>query len=465
MTRLPNLGLSSIAANLDRNLCDIKIVDLIVAGRNPQKYFLSLLQTYQPDVVGFSCMIFQYAKTLEFAKMTKNFNKNIKVVMGGYYPTVDYDVILESADMEFIDFVIRSEGEIAFNELIRALNNGGDFRKVLNLSYKDNGSIVHNPKSKLLNLDEIKPPDRDVRILKKGFHLFGYPADAIETSRGCTCDCDFCSIRSMYGKSFRKYKIERVLNDIRDAQKHGAKSLMITDDNPTLAGRRYKELCEAIIEAKLNKIRYYIQASINGLKNTPGLIETMVKSGARWVFLGIENESDETLEFLDKSNQFKKSDAFEVIGELKEHGAIVFGGIIIGNPEDTEEKVWANYEYAKKLGMDFPVFGILTPYPKTPIRDKLLKQGLIVNLHDYSKYNCFNANLRTKHLSPERLSQLRQEIETMYPIKSGSIWRLLREFPLYFAKLIPQSLIKEPKNVFGFIKGGMKKRRAGREER
>ena len=136
-------------------------------------------------------------------------------------------------------------------------------------------------------------------------------------------DCDFCSINNMYGKSFRTFEIDRVLDDIRDAQSHGAKALMVADDNITIAGKRYMELCDAIIDAKLNHLKYFVQASVQGLKKTPGLAAKMVKAGARWIFLGIENESEEALDFLVKSNQFKKSDTFDVIGELKEQGAMV----------------------------------------------------------------------------------------------------------------------------------------------
>jgi radical SAM superfamily enzyme YgiQ (UPF0313 family) len=94
-TRLPNLGLNSIAANLDKQLCDVKIADMVVAGNKPGDAFL-------------------YDEALELAKLARAFNRDITVVMGGYHPTVEYDVILESDDMEFIDFVVRNEGESTF---------------------------------------------------------------------------------------------------------------------------------------------------------------------------------------------------------------------------------------------------------------------------------------------------------------------------------------------------------------
>ena len=153
--RMPNLGLCSIAANLDRDVCTVRVVDLVVLGRKARAYLRRLVQEYRPDVVGFSCMVFQYPETLELAKIVKAVNPRIKVVMGGYGPTVIHDEILESDDMNFIDFVVRGEGEITFKMLLKALNDGHGFGDVPGLSYRFDGSIFHNPVGPLVDLDQL----------------------------------------------------------------------------------------------------------------------------------------------------------------------------------------------------------------------------------------------------------------------------------------------------------------------
>ncbi len=451
--RLPNLGLCSIAANLDRNICDVKLVDLVIAGRKPGIYLRHLLKQYQPDVVGFSCMIFQYQEALELAKITKEFDKNIKVVMGGYYPTVDYEAILERDDMDYIDFVVRNEGENAFNKLIKELNGKNNFDNVPNLSYRDNGSIRHNPSEDLLHLDEIRLPDRNVRVLKKGFHLYGTPTDVVETSRGCLNKCKFCNIQQMYGRSFRKYKIERVIRDLRDVQKRGAKAVFIADDNITVDGERYKELCQAIIGAKLNSMKYLVQVTIKGIKNTPGLVSLMVKSGVNIVLIGIENVSRDNLDFLDKSIQFKNSETHEVIKEFRKRDVLVGGTFIIGNPGDTEEIIYKNFEYAKNIRVDLPIFLILTPCPKTPVRKELEEQGLITNLDDYSKYDFFQANVKTKYLSSERLHELREEIGFRTFSDPSRAWKLLKNMPLSYTKYFFEYVKNEPQEMIGYVRG------------
>ena len=252
LTKIPSLNLASIAANLDDGLVEVKIADLVIKDRNPKKYLLQILKDFNPEVVGFTAMSFQYQTALNLAKLTKEYKKDIIVLMGGYHVTADGENILKSDDRNFIDFLIEGEGEIPFNEFLKTLNNGQDFSKVPGLLYRENGKVIQNPRPPLLPPEKIKIPLRSARIFKKGFHMMGMPADVIETSRGCVYDCNFCSIRNMYGKSFRKYSTERIITDMEDAKRNGAKGIFFVDDNITLDGRRYMKLSNEIEKAKLN---------------------------------------------------------------------------------------------------------------------------------------------------------------------------------------------------------------------
>ncbi len=450
--RFPSLSLSSIAANLDRDICDVKVADLVITNRNPRRLFKGLLKKYRPDILGLSCMVFQYEKTLELAKMAKNYNKNIIVVIGGYGPTVICEEILKSNDMDFIDFIIRGEGETAFNELVKAIKFKNDLKNVPGLSYCSNGSIIHNPPGDLIDLDTLKIPERNARIFKKGFHTFGYPVDVIETSRGCVMNCNFCTIREMYGKKFRKYKIERIIDDIKDAKNHGAKAIFIVDDNITLDGKRYIDICNAIIEAGLNDLQYGVQVSVKGLKQTPGLIKKMAEAGTRVIYLGIENMNEEALKFMHKGDEFKNSDAYEVVKEIKNYNMTTIAGIISGYPEDTEESIWANFEYCLRIGIDNPIWYILTPFPKTKIRDELLEQGFITNISDYTKYTGLIANIKTKTLSSQELQELRELLGFRYFTQKGTVKYMLQEEPAFAVKLILNQLFTEPKQFVNYTK-------------
>lgn len=397
-------------------------------------------------------MQFQYKTTLDLAKIVKTLDSSIKTVLGGYHATTAYEQILESEDINYFDFLIKGEGEDTFNNLLQALNDDNNYEKIPGLIYKNGVKAIINEKTTLLDLNTIKLPDRKSRILNKGFHVFGYKADVIETSRGCVQHCNFCSIREMYGKTFRKYSISRVIEDIKDAKKHGAKFIFISDDNITIDPKRFYELCQAIIQNKLHSIKYIIQASIDGLRRHPDLIRMMALAGVEIVFLGIETLSEEGLKALGKDNQFKVTDAEHVVKKLRANGIIVVAGFILGYPEDTRESVLANYEYAKRLKAEISAFSILTPFVKTEIRQELIDEGLLVNKSDYEKYDLNHVNIRTRHLSAEELSQLRDHINLMYTFESGTLKRLIYKYPLYFAKLAPRTFLKERIFFTDFIK-------------
>ena len=456
LTKIPSLNLASLAANVDDGLCEIKIADLVVKDKNPEKELLKVLNSYKPNVVGFTAMIFQYKTALNFAKLTRDFSQEIKILLGGYHVTADKESIIESDVSNYIDFFIDGEGEVPFNELLKALKNGHDFDNVPGISFLKNGKAQHNPRGLLIPPEELKIPNRNTRIYKKGFHMMGMPADVIETSRGCVYDCNFCSIRNMYGKSFRKFSTERIIADLEDAKKHGAKAIFITDDNITLDGKRYLKLCNEIIDAKLN-LTFAVQASVRGFKKTPGLAEAVAKSGTKFVFLGIENASDDALEFMHKSNQLTSSDTVEVVKELKKYGILVVGGFIFGYPSDTKKTLLENFKYAKKIGVDIQLFNILTPHLKTELRDELLKDGFVTNKNDYSKYNHYASNVKTNYLSSDELFKIRNMMDARYPVESGAIFRLFKAYPLFFTKLMFWMLKREPQNWINFITGFLKR--------
>lgn len=449
--RVPNLGLCSIAANIDRSANSVKVLDLVAVGKNPQSYFLKVLKNYKPDLIGFSSMLFQFAETYKFIKLAKSFNQNIITVLGGYAATVDGRTIALNDKENLIDYIIKGEGELAFDALIKSLQTDKDFSRVNGLIYKQDGKLIQNPQTCLANLDELKLPDRDARLIKKGFYIFNQKADAVETSRGCVYECNFCSINNMYGKSYRKYKFERVIADIKDAAGRGAKSIFFVDDNITLDGKRFKSLCETLKSEKLNNIDYLLQASIKGIKDTKGLPEAMREAGIKYIFLGIENAFDSNLAFMNKSDQLTVSDTEEVVKSLSDNNIKTIGGFLLGQPDDTEESLRYNYEFAKRIGIDLPVWNIVTPYPNTGLREELLKENLITNLDDYSKYDCWEVNVKTKHLSSQQLYDIRLNMEHTYPLASGSLKRQFKSHPLLMSRVILRWLSRKPSDIRNFL--------------
>ncbi len=145
LTKVPSLNLASLAANVDKNLCEVKIADLVVKDKDPQKALLEVLNQFKPDVAGFTAMSFQYNTALGLIKATRKHSPNIITLVGGYHVTADKENILASDDMNYIDFLIDGEGEVPFRELVKALANGHDFEKVPGIAFLKNGKPVITP--------------------------------------------------------------------------------------------------------------------------------------------------------------------------------------------------------------------------------------------------------------------------------------------------------------------------------
>jgi anaerobic magnesium-protoporphyrin IX monomethyl ester cyclase len=427
IARLPNYGLASIAGNID-DLCTVHVADLH-ALKDPKGYVSQILRRNY-DLVGLTSMSFQYHVMLELAAMAKE--SGAETVFGGYHPTLNYMEISKSEDSKLVDYIVRGEGEATFRELIQAKLDGRDLKGIEGLSYHKDGLMVHNPPRPLLDVSTIRLPNRDCRLITKGFKSMGLTIDSAETSRGCTQGCKFCSIQRMYGRSFRKFSFERILDDIRDAEAHGARSVFFPDDNITLDVKRLEALCEAIIDAGLSHIKYKTQASARGIGSSRRLVEKMAEAGFDGVFLGIESTSKENLKFFGKGKMSDNAD--KAVQYMHDNDIIVSTGLIGGNPGDGAEDIWANFQLARKLKVDIPIFYINTPYPKTELREELKEMGLIAS-NDYRYYDGLHANLNTKYLSAEEVQYITWEMNAKYfDLEWFKFNKVKRLYPRWFLK-------------------------------
>ncbi|OQZ02701.1 MAG: B12-binding domain-containing radical SAM protein [Candidatus Brocadia sp. UTAMX1] len=408
--RAPNLAISSLAGNIQPHH-DVALADLVLKRNNLLPSLKKAIEDYQPDIIGLSAMTFQFDTARKIAMFIKSLRKDIKIAIGGYHATLMYEEIASADDDNPFAYIVRGEGEETFRDLLEAMEGGREWKDVPGLSYRHNGRFLHNPPRPLENLDTIKLPRRDVRIWND--YLFsGKVLDMVETSRGCTMTCNFCSMNRMYGRTFRTYSFDRIMQDLANAKKFGAKYIAFSDDNITLNVKRFESLCDAIVEAGHNDLRYIVQASTSGIASSPTLALKMARAGIQIVFLGIENVSERNLKIMNKGGMLEKTK--KAIDYLHCNNILIVGGMILGHAEDKEEDIAQNFEFFDKADIDFYGEQIITPYPKTGMRDILIKEGLVTNVNDYKKYNGFWANVKTKYLSSDDLQFLRWKYKRKY---------------------------------------------------
>src|ERR1700682_2494725 len=345
---MPTGALSSLAGNVDPHH-KVAIADLILVQSHVVDTIERLMRELRPDVVGLSVMTFQRATALKIARLVRALRPQTRIVVGGYDPSLAPD---EYGACEDVEFLIRGEGEHTLRELLRELERDGEPRPIARLSYRTRRGLTHNVDRPIARLasDPLRLPDRGARVLG-GYTLLGRPVDVVETSRGCTFDCSFCSIIEMRGRNFHPYAIERVLADIADARRRGARAIFLVDDNITLDVHRFESLCQSIIDSEFNDVEYFVQAMTAPLaQHGAPLAPLMRRAGFRYVFLGIENVLDGDLAFLKARAKNARREngrtvgnaTIEAIAHLHSCGLYVVGGMIVGNPDDTHESIEAN---------------------------------------------------------------------------------------------------------------------------
>jgi radical SAM superfamily enzyme YgiQ (UPF0313 family) len=442
--RMPNGALTSLAGNVDSHH-KVAVADLILAQRQVRETVERLVLETAPDIVGLSVMTFQRKTAMKIIDLVRSLKPDARIVVGGYDPSLAVESYTGN-DSGIIDFIVRGEGEITFRELLRAIENESGYDHIAGLSYRSGDRFYHNPERAVNSLDggEIRPPNRDARVLK-GYTMLGRQTDVIETSRGCTFDCSFCSIIEMRGRNFHTYTFDRVIADIRDAYDHGARAIFIVDDNISLNVRRFEALCQAIIDAGLNKIDYTVQAMTSSIANHGDtLAPLMRKAGFRYVFLGIENILEDDLKFLRASSKNTKREdgkkagnaTIKAIDYIHKNKMYVVGGLIVGNPDDTRESIETNLEFARQY-IDWPYIQHPTPYPRTPMTKDFRERGLII-IERMEEYDGTTAVVKTEHLSAEEAEFLRWRADR---------WMKLRHMPAALAHN-PMFVIKNAPKMF-----------------
>ena len=420
--RMPNGALASLAGNVDSHH-EIAIADLVLVQTAVRRTIEQLIRDLRPALVGLSVMTFQRGTARRIISLVRALDPDVRIAVGGYDPSLAPHAW--TAPELGVDFIVRGEGEQTFRDLLRAIEGLRPLSSVAGLWFRDGGTFRRNLPRPVESIEDgiVKPPNRAARVLS-GYTMLGRQVDVVETSRGCTYDCSFCSIIEMRGRNFHRFTIAQVIGDIADARARGARAIFFVDDNITLDVARFEALCQAIIDAGLDDIDYIVQGMTSPIASRgDALVSLMKRAGFRYVFLGIENVLDDDLAFLKARAKNTRRErgrqtgnaAIDAIEVLHRHGLFVVGGLIVGNPNDTREAIDTNLAFAKRY-VDWPYIQHPTPYPGTPMTREFLERGLVVNRR-VEEYDGTTAVTQSAHLAADDIEFLRWQAERWMKVR------------------------------------------------
>ena len=349
---------------------------------------IDMSEVLSADLVAVSAITSTAPQSYKLADMMRAAGK--VVVMGGTHTS-----FMADEGMQHADFIVRGEGEFAFQELVDAIQRGAGFDKIQNLTYRtDGGRVVSNPeRPKIPNLDVNPIPD---------YHLIsGWKPGGIvsvATSRGCPFSCTFCSVPGMYGHAFRTHSIDRVLEEL---QLHkGNMYTFFADDIFTANKKRVKELLRKMIDRNLTP-EWGAQVRTETVDD-PELLQLMRDSNCFNVYVGFESINPRTLKLFQKKQDLAKIE--RSIERFHEHKIRIHGMFVVGSDEDDVETIDATAEFALKHDIDSVQFMILTPIPGSPDWDSLYDKGnkYVIN-RNWTLYDGHHAVHQPRRMSPYEL--------------------------------------------------------------
>ena len=353
------------------------------------------------------------------------------VVIGGTHTS-----FLPDEGLEHADFVVRGEGEFAFQELVDAVKAGEGFEKIQNLSYRRDGRTVHTP-------ERPKIPDLDVNPIPDYRLIAGWKPGAvvsIATSRGCPFACTFCSVPGMYGHAFRTHSVDRVMEELR-LYGRDASYVFFADDIFTANKKRVKELFTRMIKENLTP-DWGAQVRTETVDDDE-LLRLMRDSRCFNAYVGFESINPRTLKLFDKKQDLAKIE--RAIEKFHAHHIKIHGMFVVGSDEDDVETIWATLDFAKKRDLDSVQFMILTPIPGSPDWDHLYAKGeKYVTNFDWSVYDGHHVVHQPRRISPYELQV--NAIRAMEKFYSWPmiIQRALRGDKFYaFIRLWAKRMLKE----------------------
>jgi len=381
---LPTLFARQLAAITPKNHT-VEVADERYSTINFEKKF---------DLVLINFNLSSVPRAYELADIFRK--KNIPVVLSGWYPSINSKEAKTHSDS-----VIIGRNEINWLDLLN------DFEK---------GKLkpFYGPKKYDKNL---KIPPTNVEI--PGFVLTG----AIEATRGCPYQCEFCpEANNIGGSQYFTRPVDEVIDEIKSIPQ---KTIMFYDNSLTINTEYSKNLFKKM--KGLNK-KFFCNGNIDKLAEDKELVKLAKEAGCVSWLVGFESISQKTIDEIGKSTN-KVEKYKKAVENVHENKMAIIGSFVFGFDTDSKDVFNETLMMIRNLKIDLADFCILTPFPGTPLFEKLKKEGRIFE-KDWSKYTMRNVVFEPKNLTPEELLEGVKRMYIEFYSTQNTVKRIFRGLKL-----------------------------------
>jgi len=368
-----SLALRYLKAYSENEFTNIQICEYSI--NEPLMTILTDLYEKKPDVIGFSCYIWNIEETIQLIQMIKKVQPDILIVLGG--PEVSYDIPYWFERVKEIDMIVYGEGEATFKKLLQTIQRGNGLEEVRGIAYRtDQGHRMNIPQPKI-NLDDIPSPYQDEEDLATLQDKIVY----FEASRGCPFSCAYCL--SSIETGVRYFSVERVKKDLLKLINSGVKTIKFVDRTFNIHKKYAMEIFRFLIENHHNTVfQFEITADIMKEDVLQYLIDHAPKGVFRFE-IGVQSTNDYTNSLVNRRQNFKKLS--QTVLKIKETDKIEQHlDLIAGLPEEDYESFRKTFNDVFALQPEELQLGFLKMLRGTQIWYEASKYGY--QYQDYAPY-------------------------------------------------------------------------------
>lgn len=267
--------------------------------KDPIMNIVGDLHAKKPDIIGFSCYIWNIEETIKVIAMLKKINPNLCIILGG--PEVTYDVSDWLDTIPGADFIVIGEGEVTFKELLTELSGTQTFNKIDGIAYRQNGKKIIQPQYGKLDLKVIPSPYR----FEEDREAISKRVTYIETSRGCPFNCQFCLSSIEVG--VRYFDREKIKDDIRYLMENGARTIKFVDRTFNISRSYAMDMFQFLIDEHRPGTVFQFEITADIMR--PEVIQFLNEHAPAGLFrfeIGVQSTNEHTNELVKRKQNFEK---------------------------------------------------------------------------------------------------------------------------------------------------------------
>lgn len=366
------LGITYLAHSLRKAGRRAYLADSLYDGERLE----SLIQEIEPDLIGLSLRnidstqsgdksVFFVPDFVEAVARIRRVSAKPIVIGGSAFSLFPSELL----SMSGADYGIQGEGEKSLLLLIDALSRGSEPTDVPGAVYRKNGQVIAATPAHEREL-RVAPCYRDDLL---AYYMRESGAINVQSQRGCSFRCCYCTYPLIEGRRFRRRPAEEIVDELAMAQDRGARYFFIVDSIFNSSADHVANICEAMLHRNL-RLRWGCFLRPAGVSEA--LAKLMVRAGLRHVEFGSDSLCDETLEAYGKD--FTVADIVRTHENVVNSGAYAAHFTIAGGPAETEQTLRQSFENARtfRKALFFPFVGMRI-YPNTPLWQRAVEEKVI----------------------------------------------------------------------------------------